>query len=220
MPIHRFEIVSDKSDVESLSFDVQKIVCAGYTGRNQSEVKKHVEELKRLGVPPPPSVPARYVLPADLLTTSGTIAVNSKNTSGEVEAVLLLDGDETYVGIGSDHTDREMEKTDVLRSKMVCPKPIGKSVWRFNEVAQHWDELVARSFVIVEEKTVTYQSSKLVALLRPDKILNILGDREKGTAVYCGTTPLLHESSFSNEFRIELFDPIRKRSLTHEYRVS
>ncbi|MDG6906354.1 MAG: DUF2848 family protein [Nitrososphaerota archaeon] len=220
MPILRFEIVSDKSDVESLSFDVKKIVCAGYTGRNQVEVKKHVEELKRLGVPPPPSVPARYVLSADLLTTGGKIGVSSKNTSGEVEAVLLLNGEETYVGIGSDHTDREMEKTDVLRSKMICPKPIGKSVWRFDEVEEHWDELVARSFVHVEEKAVTYQSSKLVALLQPDKILDVLGDRDKGTAVYCGTTPLLREPSYSNEFRIELYDPVRKKSLTHEYRVS
>lgn len=212
-------VSSDRNAGKKILFDAQKIICVGYAGRNQAEVRKHIEELLSSGVPPPPTIPAKYVLPGNLLTDSSRIHVQSDKTSGEVEAVLLRDKDDIYVGIGSDHTDREIEKSDVAHSKEICPKPIGSSLWLYDDVVEHWDELVARSTMEIDGKTYLYQSSKLRTLLKPADILEIAGDEIKGDVIYCGTTPLLHTLTFCSSFKIELIDPIRGCSLQHEYQV-
>lgn len=210
---------TSSSSSRTVSFDVRKLVLAGFAGRNQEEVRKHIKELELLGVTPPDSVPTRYDMPPVLLTTNGSVAVRSSTTSGEVEAVLLIDRDETYVGIGSDLTDREIEKTSVLQSKTSCPKPIGKEVWRFRDVVDHWDKLIVKSFVKVNDSIVPYQSSELNALLRPEKLLEMFDDCGEGTAIYCGTPALLRETTFSDYFAMTLTDPVINAKISHEYRV-
>ena len=44
--------------------------------------------------------------------TNGRITVQLPGTSPEVEWVVIVQEDEWFVTIGSDHTDRELEKTD------------------------------------------------------------------------------------------------------------
>src|SRR5215211_6347619 len=85
---------------------VEGVILAGYTGRDREKVLHHIEELKALGVAPPPRVPMFYPVDAGLLTTGERIQVQRAETSGEVEVYLVADRQGLLVGIGSDHTDR------------------------------------------------------------------------------------------------------------------
>ena len=69
------------------------------------------------------------------------------DTSGEVEPVLVGAADRLWVTVGADHTDRKLESYGVAVSKQVCPKALGRTAWRFEEVEPHWDRLLLRSFI-------------------------------------------------------------------------
>ena len=53
-----------------------------------------------------------------------------------------------WVGTGSDHTDREVEKYGVTVSKQMCEKPMAPAFWAYDDVAPHWDRLMLRAHVI------------------------------------------------------------------------
>jgi hypothetical protein len=94
-----------------LAFSVRRMVNAGYVGRDQEAVRKHIKELKREGIPSPDEVPALFPVASYLITMGGVLEVVEDATSGEAEFVLLVQEGQTYVGAGSDHTDRRLEKT-------------------------------------------------------------------------------------------------------------
>ena len=93
-------------------------------------------ELEALGVKRPRDyadlLPRRRQPPDDLPSTSRCSATRS---SGEVEFVLLQHAGRLWVGVGSDHTDREVETYGVTVSKQMCDKPIAPQFWAFDEVA-------------------------------------------------------------------------------------
>jgi hypothetical protein len=187
----RLEVVSRKG-IKKMDFDVRRLLLAGYSGRDRETVIKHINELKEMGVPEPDSVPVLYEVDPSLLTTGGLIRVRSKTTSGEVEYVLLVvSRDEIYVTVGSDHADREVEKVDVLKAKKSCPKVIAPKVWPYQEVANHWDELVLRSVVELEgSRRVVYQEGTLSLILPPGELLRIFNVKEGGTVLFSGTIPV------------------------------
>ena len=89
--------------------DVRQLVIAGWTGRDAAAVEAHIRELEEIGVPRPASVPTFYRAAAALLTTEAAIQVLGRDSSGEVEPVLLAVDGELWIGVGSDHTDRAAE---------------------------------------------------------------------------------------------------------------
>ncbi|MDX1607313.1 MAG: DUF2848 family protein, partial [Candidatus Competibacterales bacterium] len=103
-------------------------LVAGWTGRDRAAVERHIEELAALGVPPPSTVPLYYRIAAGLFTTDGRIQVVGDHSSGEAEPVLLDDGDRLWLGLGSDHTDRDLETHSVALAKQVCAKPLAPGV--------------------------------------------------------------------------------------------
>lgn len=50
------EVVSGNR-LETIQFKVERMINAGYVGRDRQAVVDHIEELSKEGVPPPPSVP-------------------------------------------------------------------------------------------------------------------------------------------------------------------
>lgn len=72
--------------------EVTRVICAGYAGRDQESVRKHIEELKALGVPAPAETPAFYSVPPERVTTADSVRVRGRHTSGEVEFVLFKTG--------------------------------------------------------------------------------------------------------------------------------
>jgi hypothetical protein len=158
------------------------------------------------------------------LTTRNYIKAPGTST-GEVEYVLYFDGrGKILVTVGSDHTDRSIEKEDVAKSKETCRKPIAKIFWDYDEVRDHWDKLVLRSFVYNFEvsKKELYQEHDLSYLLYPEDIIEFLRQKEsplKKSVYFCGTIPLLDSFVYGDAYELELEDPILRRTIKHFYVV-
>src|SRR5258705_11637487 len=145
-------------------------VIAGWTGRNAEAVEKHIKELEMLGVKRPAATPIFYRVGAARLTTDASIEVLGEQSSGEVEFVLLKTEGALWVGVGSDHTDREVEAYGVSVSKQLCEKPIAPLFWRFDDVAAHWDRLLLRSYASIGGKRTLYQEGPVSAMRHPEDL--------------------------------------------------
>ena len=202
---------------------VDKLVIAGWTARDRSALDKHIEELRALGVAPPSSVPAFFPVEPALLTTAREIAVAGPDTSGEVEFVLFSLPDGLWVGLGSDHTDRRMEAKSVADSKRACAKPVAPDLWRYSEIADHWDALVLRSFAVEDRGRRPHQEGAAAAILPPRDLIRRYrggeGDLPLATAMFCGTLPALGPLVGMRGFEMELADPVLGRTIRHAYRV-
>ncbi|ESJ26704.1 hypothetical protein B551_0200010 [Cupriavidus sp. HPC(L)] len=218
MPTLHFQVAGGGE----LALDIQRLIIAGWTGRDLEAVQHHIEELQAIGVKPPASVPTFYPLAASLLTTAEVIEVPRDDSSGEIEVVLLQGNDGLYVGVGSDHTDRKVEAYDVTVSKQMCDKPVGTQVWRFDDVADHWDSLEMRCWRVRDGERALYQEGKVTRLLDPRELIQRLTGEASlppGTAMFCGTQAVIGELGHGEAFEVELHDPVRNRTLRHAYRV-
>jgi hypothetical protein len=56
-------------------------VIAGWNGRDEAALGKHIRELEELGVKPPKTTPIFYRVAADLLTQASTIAKRKPSAS-------------------------------------------------------------------------------------------------------------------------------------------
>jgi hypothetical protein len=203
--------------------DVTQLVIAGWTGRDKASVEKHIAELAAIGVKRPRAVPMFYRIAASLLTTAREVEVVGENSSGEVEFVLVSATDALYVGVGSDHTDRKVEAYGVTVSKQMCPKPLGSELWPFADLDAHWDRLVLRSHVTRGGRRLLYQEGEVSHMLAPRDLLarfsGSTGILAPGIAMFCGTLAVRGKIDGGERFEIELHDPVRNRSLRHEYAV-
>jgi hypothetical protein len=195
--------------------EFSNVVIAGWTGRDEAQLKKHIMELAEIGVKPPKTTPIFYRVSASLITFSNQIQVSGPDTSGEVEFVLLSKPDGLWVTVGSDHTDRKAETIGVSLSKQLCEKPVAKDAWRYDEVKPHWDKLVLRSWADGK----LYQEGPVTAMRSPEDLLSRHGQIPAGWAMFCGTLAAKGGIRPADVFRMELDDPVRKRKLTHEYRI-
>jgi hypothetical protein len=202
---------------------IDDLVIAGWTGRDQATVEHHIAELEAIGVARPRAVPCFYRVGANLLTTETMLDVTGPDGSGEVEFVVLSLPQGLYVGLGSDHTDRKVEAYGVTVSKQMCPKPIGPELWSFAAMKDHWDSLLLRSWITRDGNSILYQQGAVTRMLAPeDLILRYTGGSPAlpiGTAMFCGTMPLLAPIGPAATFTMELEDPIRNRTLRHQYGV-
>ncbi len=217
----RFKLQSTQQELE---FMPRRIIIAGYTGRNQEEVRAHVRELAAQGVPAPTEIPTIFRATLDRLTTESEVEVLGGHTSGEAEVVLLVQGNDMWVAIGSDHTDRELERVNIVASKEVCPKPVSAEVWKYAEVRERWDRLILRSWVGESGREQLYQEGRLTAMLCPEDLLAFLrrrlGGLVDGAAIFTGTIALIG-GRFDHRpyFEAELFDESTGRSLRCIYRA-
>jgi hypothetical protein len=200
---------------------VNDAVIAGWTGRDAVALEKHVKELEALGVKRPATTPIFYRVAAARLTTDDTIEAVGESSGGEVEFVLLQDGGRLWVGAGSDHTDREVEKYGVTVSKQLCDKPIASVFWSYEEVAPHWDELILRAHVIEGGKSALYQEGAVTAMMHPQALLEKHSSTSlrDGTLLFGGTLAAHGGVRPTSEFSFELEDPVLGRKIAHRYRV-
>ncbi|GAA3728232.1 DUF2848 domain-containing protein [Plantactinospora mayteni] len=200
----------------------RRLVVAGYTGRDEAAVRAHIDELAAAGIAPPPTVPTFYPLDPALVTTAPVVGIGGANTSGEVEPVLVRAAGRWYLGVGSDHTDRELERADIARSKAACPKPVGDQVIPLpgGPETLDWDDVSASS----EVDGRRYQAGRLAALRTPGDLwrrtVDALGDPGDDLVLFGGTLPLLDGhfvTGRSWQVRLALPDG---RTLTHTYQTS
>jgi len=196
-----------------MAFQPAELIIAGWTGRDEAALQKHIRELEEIGVKPPKTTPIFYRVAASLFTYADQIQVSGPDTSGEVEFVLLRDR-ELRVALGSDHTDRKAETIGVSLSKQLCAKPVSTESWRYDEVKPHWGKLVLRSWSDGE----LYQEGPVTAMRSPEDLMGRY-PLKAGFAMFCGTLAAKGGIRPGRLFRMELDDPVRKRRLTHEYRV-
>ncbi|MBC3949670.1 DUF2848 domain-containing protein [Pseudomonas folii] len=202
--------------------EIDHLIIAGWAGRNSAAVEHHIAELEALGVRRPTQIPCFYRVAASLLNPAESIQVPGKDSSGETEFVLIPSSVGLLVGLGSDHTDRKVEAFDVTVSKQMCDKPIAATAWRFDEVKSHWDQLIMRTWRTRDGVRSLYQEGPVTSLLAPDTLLAKLNDNAslaQGTAMFCGTQPVIGELGYGEAFEMELFDPVLDRSLRHAYSV-
>jgi hypothetical protein len=193
------------------------------TGRDQESVRRHIEELAEHGVPGPERVPTFYAATPAVIVAGEKIDVLGSETSGEVEYILLQSRDVLYVGLGSDHTDRGHERVSITHAKQLCPKVVATALWRYEDVAPHWDRLVLRSFSGADRRL--YQEGPVSEMLDPQDILGRVRIRTgrddlEGVLVFSGTLPLVGELSYGDRFAAELSDEVTGARLSLDYAVN
>ena len=214
-------VVSEQGRV-SQRFPVKRMYNLGSATREASVAVHHQEEVARAGVVIALHVPAPRIYPIDAiaLTTEEAIGVHGLRTSGEVEIALVMT-DRLYVGVGSDHTDRDLERGSIAWSKQVNPNILAPTLWVYDEIADHWDDCVMRSRVDGR----LYQDVGVNAFLSPTDILKILKERVPGLpardfVVFCSTIVALDkELGFGQRWQFELEDPVLGRQISHSYQV-
>ena len=203
---------------------INDLVIAGWTGRDIEVLEKHIIELEEIGVPRPSSVPCFYRVGAETFSNAEDLQFLGNETSGEVEFVLIGTEDGMLIGVGSDHTDRKVETYSVPVSKQMCLKPISKTLWRYNDIADHFDELLLRSWVTENGKKTLYQDGSVNAMRPPEELIGLYLPGEDqlpaGTAMYCGTLAAIGGIRTSDRFDIELEDPRLRSKISHGYNVN
>ena len=212
---------------EIVAVEVDRVINAGYSGRDEADVRAHIDELLKDDIiaEEPDRVPVTYQLSTfTLLADPGRIQVVGEDTSGEAEYALLVTGDETYVVAASDQTDRDLEKYGIQKSKQIAPNVISADAWRLSALHDHWDDIQLRAHNTVDGEREPYQDSSLTELLPPDEILDEVATRYEGTlsgaAVLSGTvTTVGGELTPGDRFEVELHDPVRDRTIDVTYDI-
>ena len=211
-----------RSGSDRIEVEPEALIVAGWTGRDEAALRHHIEELAAIGVPRPSSVPVFYRISTANLTQSARLEVLGPRTSGEVEPVIVVLDDGLWLGLGSDHTDREAETSGIALSKQLCAKPLADVLWPFDDVADHWDELMLRAFATIDGQRVKYQEGLLSAMRHPTELVAKIAPNAtlpRGTVMFCGTLGAIGGIRPATRFEMTLEDPLRGRTITHAYDV-
>jgi hypothetical protein len=196
------------------------LIVAGWTGRDEKALNHHIEELAAIGVPRPSSVPVFYRISTSNLTQTAHLEVLGPDTSGEAEPVVVAMHDGLWLGVGSDHTDRKLETMGIALSKQICAKMVGKTLWRLDEIAGHWDQLILRAYVTIDGKRLKYQEGPLSAMRNPSDLMSRAGTEfVAGTVMFCGTLGAIGGIRPAAQFTALIEDPVLGREMSCEYDV-
>jgi 4-hydroxyphenylacetate 3-monooxygenase len=203
-------------------FPVARMYNLGSAMRRAETAVAHQEEVAKAGIHIAFDVPAPRIYPIApyALTTGDEVLVQDAETSGEVEIVIAV-ADRVYVGVGSDHSDRALERFSIPWSKQACPNVLAPVLWPFEPMRARWDSCVLRSWV--DERL--YQEMPVAAFLHPDDVLATLRARvrdlpSRDYLVFCGTVVSLDKAlGFGKRWSFELEDPGAGRRIKHAYAV-
>ena len=193
----------------------------GSATRRPETAVAHQEEVKQIGIAIAFDIPAPRIYPlgAEIVTSTETITVQGERTSGEVEIVIVVT-DDIYVGVGSDHTDRALERTSIVWSKQACANVLAPKLWRWSDVKDKWDGFTMRSWVDGR----LYQECLTEAFLSPEAMLAVLQERvialpKRDFCVFGGTIVALDKTiGFGKRWEIEMAQP-GGDSIRHHYDV-
>lgn len=215
-----FKIVSKKGSYV-VSADIQNLMVVGFSGKDVAKTMEHIHELEAAGVKCPKDVPVPYQCDPQIVTRKAVIDVIGEKTSGEAEYLILCHDGKFYIGIGSDHTDRDLEAVSIHKSKQVCLKPCSDVFWEYEEVKDHLKELRIVSSQVINGETAAYQSGVAGDLLPFDVIVEKVKAEVpiEDCLIYTGTVPLLNGFKFGSQFTARLIDEVLGRELTLTYGI-
>ena len=104
----------------------------------------------------------------------------------------------------------------------MCDKPIAPEVWTFDDVADHWDAMILRSWAWIGGARVLYQEGTLDAMLPVRELIETRfwqSGIAQGCAMFGGTFAAKGGIRPASRFEFELEDPVLKRSIRHGYDV-
>lgn len=200
---------------------IRRIYNFGSATRESAVATAHQQEVALSGIHVALDVPAPRIYPIanHAITTGSEVFAHHAETSGEVE-IVLIEADQLYVGVGSDHTDRALERSSILWSKQACPNVLAPVLWRWQDVAAVWDRCVLRAWVDGRP----YQEVEAGKFLSPPDLLRTLRERVDGVptrdfAVFGGTVAALEKRlGFGADWAFAITAP-DGRELRHAYRV-
>ena len=132
--------------------------------------------------------------------------------------VAMHDG--LWLGVGSDHTDRKVETMGIALSKQICGKVVGKTLWRLDEIAGHWDQLILRAYVTIDGKRLKYQEGPLSAMRNPSDLMSrARAEFVAGTIMFCGTLGAIGGIRPAAQFKAMIEDPVLGRETSCEYDI-
>lgn len=199
-------------------------VAAGYTGRDQEAVRTHIEELQKLGVATPYSIPAMYWISPGRISNYEVIYVVGDQSSPEVEFFMAWDkSGNTYFTVASDHTDRGLEAVSVSKSKQVCDKVLGDVFWRLEDVDDQWSGIKICSKVYKDDTWHEYQCGTLGDIMHHTELTERV-QKEISTgqnpAIFSGTLPVIGgEMIYTSRCEIIMHDPHMERKIVKEYQI-
>ena len=207
---------------DHVAVEIDTLIVAGWTGRDAAAIEHHIEEPAAIGVPRPSTVPLFYRIGVGQLSQTARLQVLGPDSSGEVEPVIVSLADGLWVTLGSDHTDRKAEAAGVALSKQLCSKVVGTQLWRFDEVAPHWDRLILRSWATIDGKRVLYQEGAVAGIRSPQDLMQRYRNEPSlppGSLMFCGTLGAIGGVRPGSRFEMELEDPVLNRKLSHAYDI-
>jgi hypothetical protein len=217
--------IEGTSGSEQRALEVTRVYNLGFTIRDREKQQAHIDEVEGVHVPWPPRLPIIFPISAWATITSEDVPVQYDRTSGEIEIVTVVDGDELYVGVGSDHTDRKLEATDIPWGKQVAPNIIAPTLWRWKDVEAHWNDILLESSVDSGSGPVLYQQAGVAEFWTPVEMVESVKGRiveVPGVKVFfSGTVVSVNKKlDFGHVFRMQMIDPVLGRTIDHTYRVT
>jgi hypothetical protein len=214
--------IEEKGGAVQRRLAIQAVVNLGSATRDADTAVEHQQEVAKEGIHIAFDVPAPRIYPMGVqtLSTADSVQVHGTRSSGEVEIVVVVT-DRVYVGVGSDHTDRDLERTSIVWSKTACSNVLAPVLWPLDEVAAEWDRFVLKSWVDGR----LYQEVGTAAFLRPEDMLRIVAERapgipRSGLALFGGTIVSLDKNlGFGARWEFALEDPVTGRAIRHGYDV-
>ncbi len=217
------EVEHTDGRVEERRIDIERMYNFGSATRNPHDAKAHQEEVADAGVGIAFDIPAPRVYPISShnLVSDNEVFVHNGETSGEVEIALLCDGAELLIGVGSDHTDRQLERHSIVWSKQAYPNVVARRFWPMADIRDHWDDLVLESWVDGR----AYQHVGVDIFLHPDDLLSAMNVRVAALParfiLFSGTYVSVDKAlGFGRQWRFRLSDPKLGRSIAHTYTLT
>jgi hypothetical protein len=220
-----FSVYDKDGHISKKSIKVKKLCFGRHCSRDIDITRKSLD-LKRSEGYAVYENPNICIKSSYLLTNESEIEVQGLHTSGEVEFVAIMYEDDIVISVGSDHNDRSLEMMwtgtlgkiyDSAKSKQMVPAVIANEAWKYEDIKDHWDELILSSYItLLGEKRVcqNFSLSDLVNLEYHFKTNPWL--REEGIVFFGGSKSLSTEH-YPTNFHFEVFDPILNRKISHSY---
>ena len=231
LTIHR------KDGCETREIPIGSVAGARFSSRDVEATRKELDaDIAREGRYSCATLtnPAMFRIARDRLTQESEFEVQGALTGGEAEVVLIRTGEEVLVSIGSDQCDRELDPLFPDKPKQMCPHPMARAAWPYDEVADHWDDLRIYSEVSCQGHTIPLQDAPLSGLVTADYLLamDVVKSLPNPAFIYGGSTDFLDTAAeqvaklglpemtshgVGDSFLVRLTDPALNRSIEHTF---
>ncbi|MBA3447332.1 MAG: DUF2848 family protein, partial [Pseudaminobacter sp.] len=108
----RFKIASVGAPDRSVMITPRAVFNAAYAGRDVEDVERHIADVLPAGEKPRFAIPSLAPVSVHNLVTLEEVQEYTATMVGEVEYVLVFHNRQMFVGVGSDHCDRQLERHD------------------------------------------------------------------------------------------------------------